>query len=137
MTFAVPRRPAARQQACFSAVAGRLATAGRFVIEAFVPEDPPRSGTVVGVRSMSSAEVVLSISVHDPDGQRAEGHFVQFTDGERVRLRPWSVRYAPPAELDAMALAAGLVPLDRWEDFARHPFGDDSPRHVTVYGLSR
>ena len=61
---------------------------------------------------------------------------MQFTDGERVRLRPWAIRYAPPAELDAMAAAAGLVLASRWEDFERHPFGDDSPRHVSVYRLS-
>ena len=110
---------------------------GAFVVEAFVPEDPPRSGTVVTVRSMSSHDVVLSISEHDPDRQRAFGHFVSFVDGERVRLRPWAVRYAPPSELDGHAEAAGFVVADRWEDFDRHPFEDTSPRHVTVYALSR
>ena len=99
---------AERQAACFAAVAARLAPGGMFVVEAFVPEDPPRVGTVVAVRSMSAGEVVLSISDHDPAAQRAEGHLVQFADGERVRLRPWSVRYAAPAELDAMAASAGL-----------------------------
>jgi hypothetical protein len=122
-----------RQQACFRAVAARLAPRGRFVVEAFVPEAPPRVGTVIAVRSMTTTEVVLSISEHDPEHQRAHGQFVSFVDGERVRLRPWAVRYAPPAELDAMAAAAGLVVEDRWEDFERHPFGDASPRHVTVY----
>jgi SAM-dependent methyltransferase len=124
---------ARRQQACFHAVAARLAAGGRFVLEAFVPEDPPRVGTVLTVRSMTADEVVLSISEHDPANQRAHGQFVSLVDGERVRLRPWSVRYAAPAELDAMAAAAGLLVVERWEDFARHPFGDDSPRHVTVY----
>jgi SAM-dependent methyltransferase len=122
-----------RQQACFKSVAARLARRGRFVVEAFVPEDPPRVGTVVAVRSMTTTEVVLSISEHDPEHQRAHGQFVSFVDGERVRLRPWAVRYAPPAELDAMAAAAGLEVEHRWEDFERRPFGDTSPRHVTVY----
>ena len=90
-----------RLRACFAAVAARLVPGGAFVVEAFVPEDPPRSGTVVSVRSMSSHEVVLSISEHDPEQQRAFGHFVSFVDGERVRLRPWAVRYATPSELDA------------------------------------
>lgn len=124
-----------RQAACFAAVATRLAPGGAFVVEAFVPEDPPREGTVVTVRSMAAHEVVLSISEHDPSAQRAAGHLVQFTDGERVRLRPWSIRYAPPAELDAMAAAASLALVSRWEDFEQHPFGDDSPRHVSVYAL--
>jgi SAM-dependent methyltransferase len=126
-----------RQRACFSAVASRLGPGGVFVVEAFVPEDPPRSGTVVAVRSMSDAEVVLSISQHDPEEQRAFGHFVSFVDGERVRLRPWAVRYAPPDELDAAAAAAGFVVGERWEDFDRRPYEDASPRHVTVYALTR
>jgi hypothetical protein len=76
---------------------------------------------------------VLSISEHDPHAQRAHGHFVSFVDGERVRLRPWSVRYAPPAELDAMAAAAGLVATERWAGYDRGPFDADSSHHVTVY----
>lgn len=124
---------AQRQQDCFRAVAARLGAGGRFVIEAFVPEQPPYDGTVLTVRSMTAEEVVLSISEHDPANQRAHGQFVSLVDGERVRLRPWSVRYAPPDELDAMAAAAGLVVAERWEDFERRPFHDASPRHVTVY----
>lgn len=126
---------AERQQACFRAVAARLAPGGSFVVEAFVPDD--REGPAVSVRSMSVNEVVLSISRHDPATQRAEGHFVQFVDGERVRLRPWAIRYAPPAELDAMATAAGLELAARWEDVSRRPFGDESPQHVSVYRLAR
>jgi SAM-dependent methyltransferase len=127
---------AARQAACFSAAASRLATHGVLVIEAFVPDDPPREGSVVEVRSMTAAEVVLSVSTHDPARQRADGHFVHLADGAPVRLRPWSIRYAPPAELDAMAIAAGLILDERWEGFDRQPFGADSPRHVSVYARS-
>ena len=97
----------ARQAACFAAVAARLAADGRFVVDAFVPEDPPRSGTVVALRSMTADEVVLSVSDHDPAAQRAVGHLVQLVDGQPVRLRPWAVRYAPPAELDAIRRRCG------------------------------
>ena len=92
-----------RQQACFAGVADRLAPRGSFVIEAFVPEDPPRSGDHVGIRSMTASAVVLSVSRHQPDQQQADGHFVELRDGEPVRLRPWAVRYATPAQLDEMA----------------------------------
>ncbi len=122
-----------RQAACVTAVAERLAPAGSFVVEAFVPEDPPRHGDVVTIRSMSVDEVVLSVSRHDPAGQRAEGHFVHLADGHPVRLRPWSIHYCTPVELDAMAAAAGLVLTDRWEDVGGAPFDPDSPRHVSVY----
>ena len=125
---------ARRQAACFSAVADRLAPRGRFIVEAFVPEDPPRVGTVVSIRSMTVDEVVLSISDHDPDAQRAVGHLVHFTDGAAVRLRPWAVRYAPPAELDGFAAAAGLRLVDRWEDVTRRLFTAESPQHVSIFG---
>jgi SAM-dependent methyltransferase len=123
-----------RQRGCFAAVAARLAPKGSFVIEAFVPEDPPRSGDHVGIRSMTASAVVLSVSRHHPDHQQADGHFVELRDGEPVRLRPWAVRYATPAQLDEMAAGAGLSLQHRWEDVAGLPFGPQSPRHVSVYG---
>ena len=126
---------AERQGACFAAVAARLVPGGRFVVEAFVPDE--RAGPAVTVRSMRAGEVVLSISEHDVEAQRAHGQFVQFVDGERVRLRPWSIRYAPPAELDAMAQAAGFIVADRWTDAHRRPYGDTSSQHLTVYALAR
>jgi len=122
-----------RQQACLAGVAARLSPKGSFVIEAFVPEDPPRSGDHVGIRSMTASAVVLTVIRHQPDRQQAEGHFVELRDGEPVRLRPWAVRYATPAQLDEMAASAGLALHDRWEDVTGVPFGPQSPRHVSVY----
>ncbi|MGI9052925.1 MAG: class I SAM-dependent DNA methyltransferase [Ilumatobacteraceae bacterium] len=124
---------AERQAACFAAVAERLGSGGRFVIDAFVPEDPPRTGTVVAIRTMTAQHVVLSISDHDPEQQHAAGHLVQLVDGQPVRLRPWVVRYAPPSELDELAGKAGLRLEIRWEDADRRPFDSASPRHVSVY----
>jgi SAM-dependent methyltransferase len=114
------------QARCFTDV-------GRFVIEAFVPDDPPRRGDSVTVRSIAVDRVVLSISVDDPDHQSAAGHFVELTETGGVRLRPWSIRYSTPAQLDEYARAAGLALEQRWESFGRTPFGDDSTRHVSVY----
>ncbi len=121
------------QEACFRAVADRLAPGGRFVVEAFVPDEPARSGDDVSVRSMSATRVVLSVTVHDPERQAASGQYVELTEGAGVRLRPWSIRYATPAQLDAMAAGAGLALEHRWARFGREPFGDDAPRHVSVY----
>lgn len=122
-----------RQQACFSAVAAVLASGGRFVVEAFVPADPPPSGDEVRVRSLHADRVVLSISVHDPTRQRAEGQFVELSAEGGVRMRPWAIRYAAPAELDAMADAAGLVLEHRWLTFDDPTWNDDDDRHVSVY----
>jgi SAM-dependent methyltransferase len=121
------------QAACFAAVARRLVSGGRFVVEAFVPDDPPRRSDDVTVRTMAADRVVLSVTVNDPDRDLAEGQFVELSASGGVRLRPWSIRYSTPDQLDAMASSAGLGLESRWEDFARTPYGVDSPRHVSVY----
>jgi len=82
---------------------------------------------------MTASSVVLSVSRHQPDRQQADGHFVELRDGEPVRLRPWAVRYATPAQLDDMARSAGLSLVERWEDVTGVAFGPRSPRHVSVY----
>ena len=120
------------QQACFDAVAARLAPSGAFLVEAFVPDEPFRDGQEIRVRSMTAEQVVLSIEVYDASRQTAEGHFVELNDGARVRLRPWSIRYATVAQLDGMAAAAGLELAGRWADVARIPF-DGTERHVSMY----
>jgi SAM-dependent methyltransferase len=126
------------QQACFDAVAARLGDDGRFVVEAFVPEDPPRRGDDVSIRTMSADRVVLSLSRHDPEHSAAAGQFVELTEEGGVRLRPWSIRYATPDELDGMAERSGLVLDDRCEDVTGRPFDpDESPRHVSTYRKPR
>jgi SAM-dependent methyltransferase len=121
------------QARCFATVADRLVPGGRFVIDAFVPDPSRYRGDSVSVRSLTADRVVLSISVDDPERQVAEGQFVELTEAGGVRLRPWSIRYAGPADLDAHADAAGLTLEHRWETFAGAPFDADSPRHVTTY----
>ena len=122
-----------RQRQCFAAVAALLGPGGRFVVEAFVPDDPPRDGDNVELRTLTADRVVLSVSRHDAREQRADGQFIELTEAGGVRLRPWSIRYAPPSELDAMAAAAGLVVETRWEAFGGPAWRTDSPRHVSVY----
>lgn len=123
------------QAACFEAIATRLSPGGRFVIEAFVPDDPPRRGDDIAVRTLEADRVVLSISRHDPEHQSAEGQFVEITEAGGVRLRPWAIRYAAPDELDEMATQVGLTLEARWEAFGQVPFGPDSTRHVSVFRM--
>jgi SAM-dependent methyltransferase len=121
------------QQACFSAVAARLAPQGVFVVEAFVPEADAPEGSAVSVRSMTVDRVVLSVSQTTPSSQRAEGQFIEITETGGVRLRPWSVRWATPEQLDAMAATAGLVLDARHADMAGTSFDSESVQHVSVY----
>jgi len=122
-----------RQRSAMVRIAERLSAGGHLVLEAFVPEDPPPQGQQVALRSMAADRVVLSVSVDDPGTQRAEGHLIELTEHHGVRLRPWSIRWARPTELDAMAKAAGLDLVERWGDVTEAPFTDDSVRHVSVY----
>jgi SAM-dependent methyltransferase len=122
-----------RQRQCFAAVATRLAPQGVFVVEAFVPDPHHDAGGGVSVRSLTADRVVLNVSTADPASQRAEGQYVDITEAGGVRLRPWSIRWATPGQLDDMAGAAGLRVRERWESFDRTPFGVDSQRHVSVY----
>ena len=121
------------QARCFAAVAERLSPGGRFAVEAFVPDHPPRRGDDVTVRSIAADRVVLSVTVNDPDRQSASGQFVELSESGGVRLRPWSIRYSTIEQLDAYATAAGLTLEHRWGSFDRTPFDDDAERHVSVY----
>ncbi len=123
----------ARQQQLFTAVAERLRPDGRFVVEAFVPDTEHYAGERVDVRSMEPGRVVLSVSRHDNDTQRADGQFVELTDGAPVKLRPWSIRWATPTQLDDMATRAGLSLDQRFADMRGAQFDDDSAAHVSIY----
>jgi SAM-dependent methyltransferase len=122
-----------RQAACFAAVAGRLAPAGAFVVDAFVPWDPPRGGLHFDVRALTADRVVLDLNVTDVAAQTVAGHYVELIDGQPVRLRPHELRWSRPAELDEWAAAAGLVLAERFADVHRAEFTDDSAFHLSVY----
>lgn len=125
---------AERQAACFAAVAARLADTGSFVVEAFVPADGDEVPTSrVAVRSLSADRVVLSVDRADHVEQIAEGQHIELTEANGVRLRPWRIRWATPAQLDVMAAGAGLRLAERWSDFAGTPFDRTSARHVSIY----
>lgn len=129
----------ARQAAMFAAVAGRLAPGGRLVIEAIAPEadvaDAGRGVVVddVGIRELDVDKVVLSVSRHHLGEQLAEGQFIEFTESGGVRLRPWRVRYATVAQLDAMAADAGLVLERRHGEVDGNEWHEGDRRHLSVW----
>jgi len=126
------------QPRLFQQVAARLAPGGAFVVEAFVPaSDGAAPSSEVSVRSMAVDHVVLSVSVNRRDEQVAEGQFVQFSEDGGVRLRPWSIRWATPEQLDQMATAAGLRLEMRFGDMTGTAFSDDSAQHVSIYRRAR
>jgi SAM-dependent methyltransferase len=123
----------AGQAACFAGVAAVLRPGGCFVVEAFVPSDDPDGPTGgVEARTVALDHVVLTVTKRDPTTQTVAGQHVEIRESG-IRLRPWVLRYAHPAELDGMAAAAGLALAERWAGWRREPFGADSGVHVSVY----
>lgn len=123
----------AAQRRCIELVAARLAPGGAFVVEAFVPDDPPRRGAHLSLRSMTADQVVLAASDTDPAGQLVRGQLIELTHGQPVQLHPYVLRYCHVAELDAMAAAAGLRLSARYAGVDRQPFDEHSTRHVSIY----
>lgn len=125
-----------RQVRCFRNVSKHLGDGGRFVVECFVPDmkrfdDSHRHVSEPTVEQDGGQ--YHEISIHDPVHQRVESqHVWRDSDGTTTML-PVSIRYAWPAELDVMAMSAGLALEDRWGWYDRSPFTADSQRHVSVY----
>ena len=129
--FALPSQD--DQLRCLRNVATHLDPGGHFVMDAFVPDVARfRNHQDLSVQSIGTDQVVVDASRHDPVMQRVESSHVVFTEGG-VRLYPVVVRYAWPAELDAMALAAGMRLKWRFADYDRRAFDAASTRHVSVY----
>jgi SAM-dependent methyltransferase len=121
------------QVRCFRAVAEHLEPAGRFVIEAFVP-DPSMfdRGQRVSVTQVEVDRVRLDATRHDPVAQRVTSQHVLIGE-EGLVLMPVQLRYAWPSELDLMARLGGLALEARYGGWTREPFTAASPSHVSVY----
>ena len=117
---------------CMHLVASRLSADAFFHIDVVNPM-PSDQSDHMRIRTMTTGEVVLSISRHEVAEQRIIGQFVQFTDGQQTRLRPYSVRYVNPEQLDALAQSAGLTLVSRHADGQGNPVTSDSHRHVSKY----
>jgi SAM-dependent methyltransferase len=129
--FALPDQQA--QVECFHNAARHLAPAGRFVVEAWVPDVGAfRHNRLVRPRIIGRQRVSIETAELDPVDQVMRTTQAVFSDGS-VRLYPANHRYAWPAELDLMAQIAGLQREERWADWHGSPFTADSRAHVTVY----
>jgi SAM-dependent methyltransferase len=120
------------QARCLTRVREVLAPDGMFVVEAFVPAlDAPIS--TVEARTIDLDRLILTATRHDRDTQTVSGQHIEIRESG-IRLRPWVIRYAPVAELDAMAAAAGLRLVHRWADWKGTPFTESANVHVSVFG---
>lgn len=123
------------QVSCFRTVSRHLVPDGAFVMEAFVP-DLARfdRGQRVSAVQVSEDEVRLEVSKVDLANQRTDSQ--QILIGERgVRMFPVRLRFAGHPELDLMARLAGMRLRERWADWDRSTFVEDSQKHVSVWEL--
>lgn len=80
--------------------------------------------------------VRVEFAKHDPVSQCITSSRVVI-GSEVVRTYSSRLRYAWPAELDAMAIAAGLSLAERYGNYEAGPFSKSSTRHVSVYEKKR
>jgi len=112
------------QARCFQRVAEHLRPGGAFVVEAFVLDERQAAKDARADKHATS--------YYDAATQRLTLDYIGI--GE-LGMKAYSVdlRYAPPAELDRMARAAGLQLAGRWRDWEANPFTELSHEHVSVY----
>jgi len=119
------------QVSCFCNVAEHLEPGGCFVVEVGVPQLqrlPPGET----VRPFSVTPTHLGFDEIDVATQRLTSHHYLIDDGlAQVVSMPF--RYVWPAELDLMARIAGMTLRERWADWTREPYTDESDSHVSVW----
>jgi O-methyltransferase involved in polyketide biosynthesis len=121
------------QERCFRNVAAHLPAGGRFLVQVFVPDTSRiEGGEDLTVKNVGLDMVRLDASIFDAVAQRTDTTQIRITEAG-IRLVHARIRFAYPPELDQMARGAGLELEARWGSFARDPFTDDSPVHVSVY----
>jgi SAM-dependent methyltransferase len=119
------------QVACFQNVAAHLEPGGCFVIEVGIPslQRLPPGETV---RPFEVSPTHIGFDEFDIKSQGLISHHYSFRDGQ-VEVNSVPFRYVWPAELDLMARIAGMTLRERWSDWNREPFTNDSTKHVSVW----
>ena len=121
------------QVACFENAARHLAPGGCFVIEVYLPilrRLPP------GERFRVFAD---EPGYHgydeyaDAASQLQWSHHVRLREDGTYRRASMPFRYVWPSELDLMARLAGLRLRERWADWDRTAFTEESEQHVSVW----
>ncbi|MGI8754161.1 MAG: hypothetical protein ACR2MN_17960 [Acidimicrobiales bacterium] len=123
------------QQTCLNSVARHLHPGGRLFVEAFVPDASrfDAAGGRIEHRRAPPGGAHTVTSRHDPSRRRI--HIVHTLTDQHGHSGhyPVTLHYATPAELDAMAAAAGLSPAGRWSDWTGTPADTHSHDPISIY----
>lgn len=123
-----------RQEDCFRNVARVLAPGGAFVIEAFVPQPQKFDAQEqhLEVRSVTEDSTELRATRYNRKAQTFLQQTITITDGS-IRLKPFSLHYQWPEQIDALATQAGLQLEHRYANWHREPFSPNSTDHISIY----
>ncbi|MEZ5247446.1 MAG: class I SAM-dependent methyltransferase [Acidimicrobiales bacterium] len=125
----------AAQQRCAASLAAALRPGGCVAVEAFVPPLEGMNDGGVSVRNLTADRAVMSVSQHDADAQRIQGHHIDISAAGIV-MRPWVLHYRTPEQLDSLFAAHGFTLERRSADWTGGHLGPESDAHVSVYRLS-
>ena len=121
------------QLRCLRSIAALLAPTGALIIEAYVPALQPESTKELSTRSVRPDQVVLIATETDVSNQMVSGSHIELRQGS-VTLRPWSIHYQSPAQLDVLASSSGLSCTERFASASLAPFVvGESQHHVSIY----
>lgn len=129
-------RTQAEQVECFRNAVRHLRPGGRFVIDLWVPplRRLPPGATAV---PMATEPGHLVFDTYDVVTQECASHHYRENADGTVRHGVGRFRYVWPAELDLMALLAGMALEERYADWSGAPFTAESESHVSIWRRDR
>ena len=119
------------QVTCFQIVAAHLVPGGSFLVECTVPELqrlPPGEK----VRAFDIGDARWGFDQYEVATQGLTSHHFELVGG-KVERSSIPFRYVWPSELDLMAQLAEMTFRDRWSDWDRGPFTNESRKHVSIW----
>ena len=131
-----------RQRACIAEAAARLSDGGVLVIDGCVIDtsgvitsDTNASGNITSGASTEQRGPwhVHTETVFDAASGAVTGSITSRHEDGRVAVRPFTITYSSPEQIDSMCAAAGLTLESRHGSWQKTAFDDDSARHVSVY----
>ena len=131
-----------RQRACIAEAAARLSDGGVLIIDACVIDtsgvmtsDINASGNITSGASTEQRGPwqVHTATLFDAASGTVTGSITSRHEDGRVAVRPFTITYSSPEEIDSMCAAAGLTLVSRHGSWQKTAFDDDSARHVSVY----
>jgi SAM-dependent methyltransferase len=125
-----------QQVACFENAAAHLQPSGRFVIENDVPDLRRLApGNNAVPRTVSDDYINIDEYIDLMHRQQVRSRHLYRRGDRSFAEIAVPFRFVWPAELDLMARIVGMTLEDRWADWDRSPFTDDSTSAISVWRL--